>query len=180
MILRFPFRRATDRIRGGLAVTAVGYDDKRRIRSDKGALLVRNSWGSDWGEQGYGWLPYAYIRERLATDIWTIAEAVLAQVGRVRTAAIATPRLKTQRVDRRRWSRRGVGPTRSGLRQLPPNRRHSAPALSVDRAFWRTHNAAISSPPAPFWQVRTGKPSSATDQEHAEVRLATFDHLKWR
>jgi C1A family cysteine protease len=67
-----PFPRATDRIRGGLAVTAVGYDDKRRIGSDKGALLVRNSWGSNWGEQGYGWLPYAYIRERLATDIWTI------------------------------------------------------------------------------------------------------------
>ena len=57
---------------GGQAVLAVGYDDRLRIRSDKGALLIRNSWGADWGEAGYGWLPYAYLRERLAADLWTV------------------------------------------------------------------------------------------------------------
>lgn len=67
-----PFPTAADSILGGQAVTAVGYDDKARIRSDKGALLVRNSWGSDWGDHGFGWLPYAYIREHMASDFWTL------------------------------------------------------------------------------------------------------------
>jgi C1A family cysteine protease len=67
-----PFPTAADAMVGGQAVTAVGYDDKLRIRSDKGALLVRNSWGPDWGDYGYGWLPYSYINERLAVDFWTL------------------------------------------------------------------------------------------------------------
>ncbi len=61
-----------DRILGGQAVMAVGYDDQRWIRSDKGALLILNSWGADWGEDGFGWLPYAYVQENLAVDFWTI------------------------------------------------------------------------------------------------------------
>lgn len=67
-----PFPTAADAILGGQAVTAVGYDDRLRIRSDKGALLVRNSWGENWGDRGYGWLPYSYVNERLAVDFWTL------------------------------------------------------------------------------------------------------------
>ena len=69
-----PFPTVFDRICGGQAMVAVGYDDHRYIRSDRGALVVRNGWGSDWGEQGYGYLPYAYIRERLAMDLWTLVD----------------------------------------------------------------------------------------------------------
>ena len=58
--------------RGGQAVVAVGYDDSRRYRSCKGALLVRSSWGKGWGECGSGWLPYAYVEEQLAVDFWTL------------------------------------------------------------------------------------------------------------
>jgi C1A family cysteine protease len=67
-----PFPTVYDTVRGGQAVMAVGYDDSRRIRSDKGALLIRNSWGTGWGDQGYGWLPYTYLREHLASDFWTL------------------------------------------------------------------------------------------------------------
>lgn len=67
-----PFPTVFDSVRGGQTVLAVGYDDERRIRSTKGALLVRNSWGTSWGDQGYGWLPYDYIQEGLAADFWTL------------------------------------------------------------------------------------------------------------
>jgi hypothetical protein len=28
--------------------------------------------GPAWGDQGFGWLPYAFLRERLAIDFWTL------------------------------------------------------------------------------------------------------------
>lgn len=68
--IAFPTRY--DHIQGGQAVVAVGYDDTRRIRSSKGALCIRNSWGATWGEAGYGWLPYRYVQEHLAADFWTL------------------------------------------------------------------------------------------------------------
>jgi C1A family cysteine protease len=66
-----PYRPRFDSVRGGQAVIAVGYDD-RRVRGTVGALLVRNSWGCDWGDKGYGWLPYVFVEEQLASDFWTL------------------------------------------------------------------------------------------------------------
>lgn len=69
-----PLPNIYDVIHGGQSVIAVGFDDHRKFRSYRGALLIRNSWGKDWGEDGYGWLPYAYVREELAADFWTVLE----------------------------------------------------------------------------------------------------------
>ncbi|MBI2399073.1 MAG: cysteine protease [Xanthomonadales bacterium] len=70
-----PFPGAGDRVEGGHAVLAVGYDDKKQIGKCKGALLIRNSWSESWGEGGYGWLPYKYVEAGLATDFWTMVKA---------------------------------------------------------------------------------------------------------
>jgi C1A family cysteine protease len=66
-----PYRPTFDTIQGGQAVIAVGYADEH-ISGTKGALRIRNSWGSRWGDGGYGWLPYAYVEEQLAADFWTV------------------------------------------------------------------------------------------------------------
>ena len=64
---------------GGHAVIAAGYDDGMKIRNaaagakeTTGAILVRNSWGADWGDNGYGWLPYDYVIKGLAIDWWSL------------------------------------------------------------------------------------------------------------
>jgi C1A family cysteine protease len=35
-------------------------------------MLLRSSWGSQWGDNGNGWLPAAFIRKQLARDFWSI------------------------------------------------------------------------------------------------------------
>lgn len=75
---RIPYPSAKEKIEGGHAVLAVGYDDNMKIKnqhsrtSTTGALLIRNSWGIAWGEEGYGWLPYEYVLKGLADDFWSI------------------------------------------------------------------------------------------------------------
>jgi C1A family cysteine protease len=75
---KIPFPCWFEKIIGGHAIVAVGYDDQMEIvnkncgEKTKGALLIRNSWGKQWGDKGYGWLPYKYILKGLAVDWWTL------------------------------------------------------------------------------------------------------------
>jgi hypothetical protein len=66
-----PYRPVFEQIVRGHALLAVGYDD-RHLESTRGALLIRNCWGTSWGEDGYGWLPYAFVEQQLASDFWTV------------------------------------------------------------------------------------------------------------
>jgi C1A family cysteine protease len=76
---KIPYPAPGERIAGGHAVMAVGYDDMLKIKNlaasgmeTTGALLIRNSWGRGWGEGGYGWLPYEYVLQGLAEDFWSV------------------------------------------------------------------------------------------------------------
>jgi papain like protease len=64
-----PYPSRLDREEGGHAILAVGYSDSH--------VLIRNSWGTGWGDEGFGYLPWSYFdSERpLATDAWMLINA---------------------------------------------------------------------------------------------------------
>lgn len=76
---KIPYPTLGEKIVGGHAIVAVGYDDNMKIKNTNvgavettGALLIRNSWGTGWGSSGYGWLPYDYVLKGLAVDWWSL------------------------------------------------------------------------------------------------------------
>ncbi len=94
-----PYPTTMEKRVGGHAVVAIGYDDQKTIRNPrtggietKGAFLIRNSWGTNWGSippnapagttRGYGWLPYKYLSQGLASDWWTLTKAEWIDSGR--------------------------------------------------------------------------------------------------
>lgn len=60
---------ARERLLGGHAVLLVGYNDARNH------FIVRNSWGVNWGDRGYFYMPYQVIQNtRMSDDFWVIKE----------------------------------------------------------------------------------------------------------
>lgn len=64
---------------GGHAITLVGYTCATGKREDI-KFIYRNSWGRDWGDDGYGTIEYGYLRQNLG-------EAAVIEVMRSATAA---------------------------------------------------------------------------------------------
>ena len=72
--------KKNEKHRGGHAICAIGYDDDKVIKhgngvETKGAIRFANSWGTNWGDKGFGWMPYEYIHKGLATDWWVMMNA---------------------------------------------------------------------------------------------------------
>lgn len=59
--------KTSERMLGGHAVAAVGYDDETM------RFKVANSWGTGWGQSGYFTMPFAYLLDTsLSSDFWVI------------------------------------------------------------------------------------------------------------
>lgn len=53
--------------KGGHAMIIVGYSN------EESSFIVRNSWGEDWGDKGYCYIPFDYLTNRyLAYDFWVM------------------------------------------------------------------------------------------------------------
>src|SRR4249919_1326585 len=87
-----PYPSTNEAVEGGHSVLIVGYDDTIKIPNsnnkdyETGAFLIQNSWGVDWGDKGFGWLPYRYFKpgpngDVLADDVWTITKLEWLQTG---------------------------------------------------------------------------------------------------
>jgi C1A family cysteine protease len=62
-----PMPGPQEKTMGGHAVMAAGYDDSTQ------QFIVRNSWGTGWGIQGYFMMPYDYLTNtNLSDDFWAI------------------------------------------------------------------------------------------------------------
>lgn len=59
-----PMPKRGERIVGGHAVLAVGYNQNCQI------FLCRNSWSQGWGVEGYFWMPFSYLH--LCSDFWVL------------------------------------------------------------------------------------------------------------
>jgi C1A family cysteine protease len=66
-IVRMPL--PNESLLGGHAIVCVGYNDQQQV------WIMRNSWGTQWGDKGYFYLPYQYlINHNLAQDMWCITK----------------------------------------------------------------------------------------------------------
>lgn len=64
-----PMPSEGDQLLGGHAILCVGYDDSKQV------WIMRNSWGTGWGDKGYFYLPYGYLVDGfLTSDLWKVTK----------------------------------------------------------------------------------------------------------
>ena len=62
-----PIPQKKEKLLGGHAVAAVGFDDSKK------AMIIRNSWGENWGDKGYFYMPYKFIvNPSFCSDFWVV------------------------------------------------------------------------------------------------------------
>lgn len=70
-----PMPQEGEKMLGGHAVMAVGFDETKKC------FIIRNSWGSGWGDNGYFYMPYDFMVggpkhnsqiKEYASDFWVI------------------------------------------------------------------------------------------------------------
>ena len=67
---KMPMPQPNEKILGGHAVFAAGYKMDPKWEGG-GYLIVKNSWGTGWGDKGYFYMPFAYVTPQLVSDAWT-------------------------------------------------------------------------------------------------------------
>lgn len=68
-----PMPGTHEQILGGHCVDLVGYDDDGKLTGHPMHYIVRNSWGTGWGLEGYCFMPYTYVNNAgLCSDFWTL------------------------------------------------------------------------------------------------------------
>ncbi len=64
-----PMPKRSDQYQGGHAICIVGYDDAKKL------FKFKNSWGDDWGDNGYGYLTYDYMKQ-YCLDAWSATDLI--------------------------------------------------------------------------------------------------------
>lgn len=67
---KMPMPQPNEKKVGGHAVFAAGYKMDPKWPGG-GYLIIKNSWSTSWGDQGYFYMPLAYVQPHLVTDAWT-------------------------------------------------------------------------------------------------------------
>jgi C1A family cysteine protease len=83
----FPGRK--EKSLGGHGMCMVGYDLEKRL------FLAKNSFGPTWGDNGYCWIPFDYIRQE-GYDIWTFD--ISTQTGEPNVLPQTLPLLSPQEI----------------------------------------------------------------------------------
>ncbi len=59
-----PLPKKNEELLGGHAVVACGYDKKKKL------VKFHNSWGIKWGDSGYGYAPFEYLKPGTSIGFW--------------------------------------------------------------------------------------------------------------